>query len=81
MAKPRLAETYRGYRRNHEPDKRRSGMAQKLKAFKAYLEFDKAIVWSKRAVQQYAAALDGDKLNSAFTLPQNDACESVTRCA
>lgn len=29
---PRAKETYRGYKRNHEPDKRRSGRAQALKA-------------------------------------------------
>ena len=52
---PRAAETYRGYRRNHEPDKRRSGRAQHAKRFR------KALGWTQsvcaRAMHQSMQAL------------------------
>ena len=51
MSKARAAETYRGYRRNHEPEKRRSGRAQALKANR------KSMGWTKRQYDGWFAAL------------------------
>ena len=87
MAK-RAAETYRGYRRNHEPEKRRCGRAQILR------DDRKSMGWTKAQYDAWISALarvnkrmgalgshSFDELNPAFTTFTSPPCEDNTQPA